>query len=105
MLIGCWLWPSRFSSRKVPQVVICKNLDKIGGESRMEMYFCISIGHLAQIGSVVQLDRISDFGSEGCRFEPCRGHIQLRQSPHNQMIVRAFVFSPDAIPCVYGIVQ
>lgn len=26
-------------------------------------------------GSVVQLDRISDFGSEGCRFESCRGHI------------------------------
>jgi hypothetical protein len=23
---------------------------------------------------VVQLDRISDFDSEGCRFEPCRGH-------------------------------
>lgn len=25
-------------------------------------------------GSVVQLDRTSDSGSEGCRFESCRGH-------------------------------
>ena len=29
---------------------------------------------LTCIGSVVQLDRITDFGSVGCRFEPCRGH-------------------------------
>ena len=27
---------------------------------------------------VVQLDRISDFGSEGCRFESCRVHQPLR---------------------------
>ena len=26
-------------------------------------------------GPVVQLNRISDFGSEGCRFESCRGHF------------------------------
>ena len=26
-------------------------------------------------GPVVQLNRISDFGSDGYRFESCRGHI------------------------------
>ena len=31
---------------------------------------------LMDIDCVVQLDRISDFDSEGCRFEPCRGHIK-----------------------------
>ena len=30
------------------------------------------------IDCVVQLDRISDFDSEGCRFEPCRGHFFKR---------------------------
>ena len=25
-------------------------------------------------GFVAQLDRASDYGSEGCRFESCRGH-------------------------------
>ena len=27
-----------------------------------------------KIGSVAQLNRASDYGSEGCRFESCRSH-------------------------------
>tara|TARA_B100002052_G_scaffold265658_1_gene262360 strand:- start:231 stop:401 length:171 start_codon:yes stop_codon:yes gene_type:complete len=28
-------------------------------------------------GPVVQLDRMADFGSAGCRFESCQGHKPL----------------------------
>ena len=30
-----------------------------------------------KIGSVAQLNRASDYGSEGCRFESCRSHSFL----------------------------
>lgn len=29
------------------------------------------------LGPVVQLDRMIDFGSVGCRFESCRGHNDI----------------------------
>lgn len=32
---------------------------------------------------VVQLDRISDFGSEGWGFEPLRGHFKTKKSLQN----------------------
>ena len=36
-----------------------------------------------KFGPVVQLDRISDFESEGCRFESCRD----RQPPRKYLIL------------------
>ena len=32
--------------------------------------------HLQGIGPLAQLNRVSDYGSEGCRFESCMGHKQ-----------------------------
>lgn len=32
-------------------------------------------------GPVAQLDRASDFESEGCAFKSCRGHHFLAESP------------------------
>ncbi len=34
-------------------------------------------------GPVVQLDRIADFGSAGCRFESCQGHRLISFSVGN----------------------
>ena len=31
-------------------------------------------------GSVAQLNRASDYGSEGCRFESCRSHKQEKRT-------------------------
>jgi hypothetical protein len=40
---------------------------------------------------VVQLDRISDFDSEGCRFEPCRGHeYKLKCFKKSQVSLKFF---------------
>ncbi len=32
-------------------------------------------GEKITLGLVAQLNSASDYGSEGCRFESCRGHI------------------------------
>ncbi len=52
-------------------------------------YFC------KKKGPVVQLNRISDFGSEGYRFESCRGHTKTLVV---HSIARVFLF-----PSVYVI--
>ncbi len=31
------------------------------------------------IGLVAQLNSASDYGSEGCRFESCRGHLRIKR--------------------------
>ena len=48
-----------------------KSKDK---RAKIEVFIFSSLLFYLKKGFVVQLDRISDFGSEGCRFEPCRGH-------------------------------
>ena len=35
----------------------------------------------SEFGRVAQLNSASDFGSEGCRFESCRGHIKQKITP------------------------
>ena len=39
-----------------------------------------------KIGSVAQLNRASDYGSEGCRFESCRSHQVLLNYPLKRML-------------------
>ena len=42
------------------------------------MFLCIyenSVSLHPQKGPVAQLNRVSDYGSEGSRFEPWRGHL------------------------------
>ena len=44
------------------------------------MFLCIyenSVSLHPQNGPVAQLNRVSDYGSEGSRFEPWRGHCLL----------------------------
>ena len=41
------------------------------GSSDFSRYLCT---RLKKYGSVAQLNRASDYGSEGCRFESCRSH-------------------------------
>ena len=43
------------------------------------MFWCISENSVSlhpQNGPVAQLNRVSDYGSEGSRFEPWRGHAE-----------------------------
>ena len=37
------------------------------------------------IGSVAQLNRASDYGSEGCRFESCRSHKAFPKGLHKKL--------------------
>ena len=50
---------------------------------------------LRPIGPVVQLDRISDFGSDGWRFEPSRGHKEACKSFDLQAF---FLCTPNYLP-------
>ena len=45
--------------------------------------YCYCILNTEKLGCVVQLDRISDFGSEGWGFESLRGHI--KQQAHHEI--------------------
>ena len=49
---------------------------QLAGKARSKKSFYMSrkVYHFHKNGPVVQLDRISDFGSEGWRFESSRGH-------------------------------
>ena len=40
-------------------------------------------------GPVAQLNRVSDYGSEGYRFESCRGHMIIKEL---QIIVALFFY-------------
>ena len=49
------------------------------------MYLCIAFEKstsvkLKKFGSLAQLNRASDYGSEGYRFESCRSHQKSRES-------------------------
>ena len=43
-------------------------------------------------GSLAQLNRASDYGSEGYRFESCRSH-KTGGSPHGFLLVFSYIFS------------
>ena len=43
---------------------------------------------LIQGGSVAQLNRASDYGSEGCRFESCRSHNVSPKGLHKKLNLR-----------------
>ena len=50
------------------------------------MYLCIAFEKstsvkLKKFGSLAQLNRASDYGSEGYRFESCANHHQVTGSP------------------------
>lgn len=45
---------------------------------------------------VVQLDRISDFGSEGWGFEPLRGHFKTKKACEN-IYLQAFFMSLNSL--------
>ena len=45
------------------------------GRFKKSAYLCIAI---KKNGPVAQLNRASDYGSEGYRFESCRGHFKKR---------------------------
>lgn len=40
----------------------------------------LNLLHQIELGSVVQLDRISDSGSEGWGFESLRGHKKIKEA-------------------------
>ncbi len=46
-------------------------------------YFC------GLIGPVAQLNRVSDYGSEGYRFESCRGHNKKEAALYGQPLFLA----------------
>ena len=48
----------------------CKKVEKIFAISKKSITFALEI----TIGLVAQLNSASDYGSEGYRFESCRGH-------------------------------
>ncbi len=51
--------------------------------------------HPQKQGRVAQLNSASDYGSEGCRFESCRGHflkIKLLQNLTNSMNSKVLSF-------------
>lgn len=52
------------------QLFLKKNVESFGGKKKCS-YLCIAI---KKNGSVAQLNRASDYGSEGYRFESCRSH-------------------------------
>ena len=45
-----------------------------------------------KIGSVAQLNRASDYGSEGCRFESCRSHSDYQIYKKENVISLTFSF-------------
>ena len=51
--------------------IFLKKLYKMFGGIEKYAYLCIAI---KENGSVAQLNRASDYGSEGYRFESCRSH-------------------------------
>ena len=66
------------------------------------MYLCIAFEKstsvkLKKFGSLAQLNRASDYGSEGYRFESCRSHKNQGESN----LIPFFVFSnkTPAAPC------
>ena len=52
-----------------------KNRDVLFSESKVAIIFA------ARIGLVAQLDRASDYGSEGSRFESWQGHTYQKHHP------------------------
>ena len=41
---------------------------------------------MMEYGSVAQLNRASDYGSEGYRFESCRSHLLQRRAPRSSRL-------------------
>src|SRR5215470_17549407 len=50
-----------------------------------------------RFGPVAQLDRASDFYSEGCRFESCRDRHYRARSVANQWVGRPLVTGPKTV--------
>ena len=42
---------------------------------------------MMEYGSVAQLNRASDYGSEGYRFESCRSHLLQRRAPRSSRLL------------------
>lgn len=42
---------------------------------------CRTVGRNPAVALVAQLDRASDHGSGGCRFESCQGHLEREAIP------------------------
>ena len=65
--------------------------------------FCFAFGRwlrkLNAVASVAQLDRASDFGSEGCRFKSCRTRQYLNELPNSRFFTDRKVV-PFVCPCV-----
>ena len=54
-------------------------LEKYGKYFCSNKKMCTFALHLQKDGPVAQLNRASDYGSEGYRFESCRDHIKESQ--------------------------
>ena len=71
------VWNKHLISTSKLEVVNCK----IGLLQRKKLdnnYIkCLYCKDLDLEAPVAQLDRVTDFESEGCRFESCRAHLQF----------------------------
>ena len=54
----------------------CKKTTKEFGQFGKTLYLCSRL--IGKVGSVAQLNRASDYGSEGCGFESRRNHKRMR---------------------------
>ena len=70
---------------KTRNLYICNQLDKY---NEYQQYFGIFTTHL---GPVVQLDRMADFGSAGCRFESCQGHNLFKHCIMKKILIFLFL--------------
>ena len=54
----------------------CKKTTKEFGQFGKTLYLCSRL--IGKVGSVAQLNRASDYGSEGCGFESRRNHFKVK---------------------------
>ena len=65
----------QYELKNKKNALFSKKTNKIFGGIKKSTYLCIAI---KKNGPVAQLNRASDYGSEGYRFESCRGHSRER---------------------------
>ncbi len=63
-------------AKKFITKVFCKKTTKEFGQFGKTLYLCSRL--IGKVGSVAQLNRASDYGSEGCGFESRRNHFKVK---------------------------